>query len=410
MKGQAGMDASPEKQEQQDEISLVDLAASIWKGRWLIVIVTVLAAAFSIVYALLQDNVYTASSSVIPVTGETGSSLAQYAGLASMAGISLPGGGETSSAQKIEAILKSRSLSERLVSDLGLVSALLKDPEKVKAPRTPAGLALEAFMKDVYSVSADEKTGIIKVTVTTKDPGLSSEIANYAIVILEESLNAKALTVSKKSQKLLTTQVAEQEAKVKVLQEQLTTYQRKTNLITPEGQVEQAMTLYSTLIQQKISAEIELSRLESALSSDNPKIIALKTQLEAIERQIAAIQGTSSKGGSISLGDTPEAIVKYQNILQELEIATRIYGGLLASLEDQKLQENQDQLFVEVIDPAVAPEEKSAPSRAMICVVGTMAGGFLGILMVFLLEALKNIAQDPTVMAKFRNTSKAKAL
>jgi uncharacterized protein involved in exopolysaccharide biosynthesis len=150
------------------------------------------------------------------------------------------------------------------------------------------------------------------------------------------------------------------------------------------------MTLYSTLVGQKISLEIELSRMESALSANNPKISALKTQLAAVEDQLKKVE-TRSTGGAPSLRDTPEALVKYQNIMTDLEIATKIYGTLLATSENQKLQENEDQLFVEVIDPAIVPELKSKPKRAIICVAATAAGFFIGILAAFILEAWGNV-------------------
>ena len=60
-----------------------------------------------------------------------------------------------------------------------------------------------------------------------------------------------------------------------------------------------------------------------------------------------------------------------------------------------------DQVFVEVIDVAVPPEQKSEPSRSMICVVGTLAGGFLSLLLAFVREALQKLRADPEVRAKF---------
>tara|TARA_B110001450_G_scaffold245428_1_gene258448 strand:- start:906 stop:1361 length:456 start_codon:yes stop_codon:yes gene_type:complete len=44
-----------------------------------------------------------------------------------------------------------------------------------------------------------------------------------------------------------------------------------------------------------------------------------------------------------------------------------------------------DYLF-KVIDPAIIPEVKSAPNRALTCILGTLFGGFLSILIVFLMH------------------------
>ncbi len=371
-----------------DEISLLDLFAIIWKKKVVIIIFSLIAAAGSVIYSLSLPNLYTAKATVLPISSSSSSSLSQYAGLAQMAGISLPGTSSSDPVAKIEAILRSRSLAERVIDELDLVPLLLEKPEKIKEPETPRGATLEFFMKEVYSVSVDDTTGLISVNVKTENPVLSRDISNKLLQLLETTLNEKAMTVSKKNSLILNVQLAEQEAKVKELQKTLADYQKSTKMLTPEGQLTQTMALYASLVQTKISTEIELSRLESALSDSNPKISALRSQLAAVEKQIAAIEGTEqANSSSLSLADTPDALIEYQNIVADLEIALKIYATLAATVENARLQESDDQLFVEIIDPAIAPEKKSEPSRAMICVVGTMAGFFLGILVAFILNA-----------------------
>ena len=52
--------------------------------------------------------------------------------------------------------------------------------------------------------------------------------------------------------------------------------------------------------------------------------------------------------------------------------------------ETVMLAEVRQEYVFKVIDPAVAPEEKSKPSRALICVLGTLVGGMLGVVIVLL--------------------------
>jgi hypothetical protein len=44
----------------------------------------------------------------------------------------------------------------------------------------------------------------------------------------------------------------------------------------------------------------------------------------------------------------------------------------------------------------------------MICVVGTMAGGFLSVLLAFVLDAMKKLVSDPEVRVKFASQKKLK--
>lgn len=391
--------ASAPNDEKDDEISLIDLAATLWRRKWLIVGVTVLAAVFSVIYALLQPNMFTATSTLLPISGSASSMLSQYAGLASLAGVSLPGASAADPTVKIQAILNSRGFAEKLITEMDLIPVLIKHPEKIKTG-TPLGIAVEGFRKGVFSVSTDAKTSLMKVTAKTKDPKLSRDIANKAVDLLQANLQARTLSASGKNIVILEQQVNDQEQKVRQLQNKLTSYQKKNNLIAPQAQSAGGLQLYQTLIQQKITMEIEISRLESALSDDNPKLISAQTQLAAVKKQIADFERTGGGVGP-SMADTPGALMEYANLTAELELATKLYGGLLSSLENLRLQEASEKLFVEVIDSAVAPEKKSEPSRSMICVVGTMAGGFLSVLLAFVLDAMKKLVADPEVRAKF---------
>ncbi len=47
------------------------------------------------------------------------------------------------------------------------------------------------------------------------------------------------------------------------------------------------------------------------------------------------------------------------------------------------LADVREEYVFRVIDPAVAPDMRSAPRRALICIIGTMAGGLMSLLLVF---------------------------
>jgi uncharacterized protein involved in exopolysaccharide biosynthesis len=53
-------------------------------------------------------------------------------------------------------------------------------------------------------------------------------------------------------------------------------------------------------------------------------------------------------------------------------------------LKNKMLAEVQDEFVFKVIDPAVIPEEKAGPKRALICLLATMLGGMLGVLIVLI--------------------------
>ena len=52
--------------------------------------------------------------------------------------------------------------------------------------------------------------------------------------------------------------------------------------------------------------------------------------------------------------------------------------------ETVMLAEVRPEYVFKTIDPAVAPEQKSKPSRALICIFGTAFGGFLAVAIVLI--------------------------
>ncbi|HWR11836.1 MAG TPA: Wzz/FepE/Etk N-terminal domain-containing protein [Rectinemataceae bacterium] len=394
-----------EKPDLDDEVSLVDLAATLWRRKMLIVAFTAAAAVLSVVYALMQPNMFTASATMLPISGSSSSMLSQYAGLAAMAGVSLPSGSSANSVVKIEAILKSRSFAENLVAEMNLVPLLIEHPEKIKMG-TPLGIAVRA-LQGMLTVSTDTKTSVMKIVVKTKSATLSSAIANGALDMIQKDLAARVLSSSGKNIILLEQQSAEQEQKVRAAQNKLTAYQKKNKFVQPQAQSTRSLQLYQALIQQKMTLEVEISRLESALSSDNPKIVSAQTQLDAIKKQMADFEKTGGGVGP-SMSETPAALMEYANLTAELELATKVYDSLITSLESVKLQDATEKVFVEVIDRAIPPERKSEPSRSKICVIGTMAGGFFSVLLAFVLDAMGKLISDPEVRAKFSAVAKRK--
>jgi uncharacterized protein involved in exopolysaccharide biosynthesis len=390
-----------------ESITLIDLVATVWRQKWLVIIITAAAAVLSVLYSLSKPNIYTATSTLLPISGST-SALSQYAGLAAMAGVSLPGASSADPTVKIQAILNSRELATKVINELDLIPKLIKEPEKLKTI-SPLSAALQTFQKNVFSVSVDTKTSVIKVSAKTKDPELSARIVNTAIDLLQQDLANRVLTASGKNIVVLEQQAAEQEKKVRELQNKMADYQKKNKLIAPQTQSQQGLDLYRSLIQQKITLEIQISSLENTLSTDNPKISQAKAQLAAIQKQIEDFEKTGGGVGP-AMTETPKALFEYANMQAQLELATKIYGSLLTSIENLRLQDATEKVFVEVIDPAVPPELKSEPARATMCIVGTLAGGFASLLLAFARQALQKLIADPEVRAKFAKKRETNSL
>ncbi|WP_227520292.1 Wzz/FepE/Etk N-terminal domain-containing protein [Marinobacter sp. LV10R510-11A] len=92
-----------------DEIDLRELFVTLWRGKWIIILFTIVFAAAGVFYALSKPNIYQSSVLLAPVQSEGGAGISgQLGGLASLAGISLGGGGSNQTVIAKE-VLQSRA-------------------------------------------------------------------------------------------------------------------------------------------------------------------------------------------------------------------------------------------------------------------------------------------------------------
>ena len=98
-------------QNSDDEIDLRELWNVIWRGKWIIIVVTAIFAVASVFYALSLPNIYKSEALLAPADSDQQGGLSglsgQFGGLASLAGVNLGGGKTDKTALAIE-ILKSR--------------------------------------------------------------------------------------------------------------------------------------------------------------------------------------------------------------------------------------------------------------------------------------------------------------
>lgn len=70
------------------------------------------------------------------------------------------------------------------------------------------------------------------------------------------------------------------------------------------------------------------------------------------------------------------------------ELQSMFFELIQSQTETVMLAQVRPEYVFKTVDPAVVPEEKSKPKRALICVLGTMLGGMFGILVVFIRHGL----------------------
>ncbi len=189
-----------------DEISLLDLLDVLRRRRKRIAAVTFAGTALAVAYALLATPIYRAQAVIAPPSqtrggGGAAAALAAFGGLGAELAGSLGFGLASADANRIEALLKSRRVLERVVAKNDLLPILFEktwDAAKktwtVEDPKDiPNFWDAEKKLENIYRVKNDLKTGVLQVSFDWKDTAVAKQVlqsflAELALVVQEDEL------------------------------------------------------------------------------------------------------------------------------------------------------------------------------------------------------------------------------
>lgn len=201
--------------------------------RWKFIGLFAIACAFTTAaITLLIPNKYTARSTILPTTNEYQSSslmsLAEGIPGLDMMGLNL--GGQSSSALYPE-ILKSRQLAEKVLTQKYSYSDGEKNITQDLYEYFDVDNADDAYQQlyKYTSVDYDKKTGVVGVSVTTKNAVLSAKVANYFIACLDYFNMNQRKTGAGMNRDFIENRIEEAEQELKHSEEALREF-RESNL------------------------------------------------------------------------------------------------------------------------------------------------------------------------------------
>ena len=252
-----------------DEINLREYIEIIRKRWKLIACITVGAAAAALVFSLQQKPVYEASATILVRSGGGGSSLSQFAGLAGLAGISLPSGGGNLS--DLIDILQSKAVAAKVLEDLKLRERI-KGWDNPKVTDIELASAVQGMLKKPKIT-----TGLIELKVAYTEPELSAEIANGFAGALSYYWNRLNYTEARKKKEYIETQLPRIEEELKLAEKKF----KRFTLLSPRGGPVASNLLGA--ISGSQSQGIEIERLSRELDISNSVYTMLRKEYESVK-------------------------------------------------------------------------------------------------------------------------------
>ncbi len=168
--------------------------------------IPLVCVAIGVAVLLFSPPVYRSEVIILPVSDdEAGSQLAriagQFGGLASLAGIEMPG---ASSTQGSLARLRSKEIVADFIARNSLMPVLFADDWnaeqkqwKDEPPTTEE--AVKLFDEDIRTVFDDKDTGLVTLRIEWDDPAIASAWARSLVELANEDLRSKAIEEARAS-------------------------------------------------------------------------------------------------------------------------------------------------------------------------------------------------------------------
>jgi tyrosine-protein kinase Etk/Wzc len=226
-----------------------------------------------------------------------------------------------------------------------------------------------------------EKDGMISISVSDQNPKRAAAMANAYVDELYALNNRLALGGSSQRRLFFEQQLAQEKDRLADAEVALAKTEESTGVIAPAGQTETIIRQVAQLQAEITSREVQLDSLRTSATEQNPDVIRLTTELNGLRQQLRDLESGTAKHtpGSIllSTANVPQAGLEYIRKERDVKYHQFLFDLLARQYEAARIDEAKAAPVIQVVDPAMPPDKKSAPFRALWALVGCALGFFL---------------------------------
>jgi hypothetical protein len=329
-----------------DEISLKELFIKLqewWKylwSKWVIILIAgLIGGALGLAYSLIKKPVYTAETTFVLEDGESGGGLGQYAGLASMVGIDMGGGGG--------GIFKGDNILELYKSRRMIQETLLaKDTFNGKQQ----SLIQRYIEFNKLRESWNDKPNLKNIQFS--NPSNFNRAQDSIIVKLVETINGGVLNVSKPDKKLSIIQVT----------------------------VKSEDELFAKSFANNIVNKVNRFYVDTKTKKSMENLAVLQNQSDSVRRVLNASIG----GVAAAVDANPNMNPAFQSLRVgsqrkqvDVQASGAVYQELVKNLEMAKISFRNDKPLIQVIDEPILPLKKDRLGKGKGIIFGGIIFGFL---------------------------------
>jgi uncharacterized protein involved in exopolysaccharide biosynthesis len=403
-------------EEDDDEISFVDLAAILWKHKRLILGITFAVLVCVLVYTIgslllpsdksYLPNVYTPQATMLIQSNNSSSlsSLLSSSGLSSLAGLAgLSTTTGNTNGELAIALASSNTTLDRLNQKFDFVKHYdIRKKEVVFATRQEIKKHLKAEI--------DDKSGIFTVSFTDVDPSFAKDVVNEIVNILSERFALLTGSKALEQKTLLEKRLADVDSAINELEAKVKAFQSKYGVVQVDALASEQITILARLRSELILKEMEIENYKKVARINDPVLEQLNNEREGLLAKIKEMEVGTGSGSKVmpSQQQLPTIAFEYAKLERDLAVQTELFKILTQQYELAKFNAAGQEPVFQILETAEVPDKKSGPSRSMIVIITALVGFVLAICIAFIVDHIQRLKDDPETVARFKALSSKK--
>jgi capsular polysaccharide biosynthesis protein len=347
------------------EIDILVIAKGLWKDRKLILKTILIAAVAGLLFALFTPPEYTARTTMVPQSSKSVTKLGGLSSLAAMAGFNLDLAGGTETLSPL--------VYPQIVNSVPFQLELMNTPFSFSEVDHPVSLYeyyMEIEKPDIFTL-------ISKYTI---------ELPGQLMLAIkgDKAKNKKTnpndpISLTRKQEKMRKIMAA----KVSLSVEELGYLSLQASF--HEAFLSAQVANQARELLQNYITRYKIKKATDQLSFVEERYREKKKDFEKVQ-ELLAIFRDQNKNVSSALVATQE-----DRLQSEYTIALNVYNELAKQLEQAKIQVKEETPVFSVLEPAIVPQLRTKPKRAMIMVIWLFVGIVTGIGIVFGKQYMTNV-------------------
>lgn len=344
----------------KNEISIKELAVTIndyyeyLLSKWILIFcMGLLGGIIGLTYAILKKPIYTATTTFVLEEAGSGVAMGQYAGLASMVGIDLAGGGGgLFQGDNILELYKSRTMIQK-----ALLGSFIFEGKK--------HLLIDRFI-EISGLKKDWEKNPELAHIDFNDSVNFSLKQDSIIGVIVRNINDEILNVNK--------------------------LDKKSSIIKVE--VKSKDEIFAKAFTNLIVSNVNAFYVQTKTKKSLDNVVILQRQTDSVKAVMngAIYDAVQTMDATPNLNPTRQALrTPVQRSQFNADINKAILSELVKNLELSKISLRKEMPLIQVIDQPIFPLPKDKVSKIRAVVVGAFLGGLLIVFVLLFRKSLKNI-------------------